>query len=170
MKRTSSWWTVSLALAIVAGGIPLRAEEPKQAETSAATPHVTRSLRVKSPSVTVRANPSAPQINEQRTGQTAFLDENGELTSTPPADFAFPEPDAPRAQPVEWRSTVDPNAILIDTSHIRAVMRAQIGDDGKPVIECLHSSDPALQESCTHPHAAVPGESKDKAPAREDGE
>lgn len=126
----------------------------------APAPHVTQSLRVKSPSVTVRANPAASQNEKQGSGQYAFIDENGALTSTPPADFEFPSIDpAPAANPVPRRSAVDPNATLIDTSHIHAVLRAKVDPNGKTTLECFHSADPALQESCTKPHTTSAPES-----------
>lgn len=118
-------------------------------------PRYTQTLRVKAPSVQVRSNPKPVNDNTRGAGQYAFIDENGELTSTPPADFEFPSTDAARGpDPVPRRSTVDPNALLIDTTRIRAVMRAQVDANGKATVECLHSTDPALQKACTKPHTS----------------
>lgn len=170
MNSVTHWKIFPVVLAIVASTVPLQAEETKQIETSAATQHFTQSLRVKSRSVTVRTNPATPQSNASVAGQTAFLDEDGLLTSTPPADFVFPEPDVPRTAPVERRSAVDPNAILIDTSHIRAVVRARVGENGQTEIECFHSTDPALKESCTKPHGEGNHAPKQESTAKEDGQ
>ncbi len=170
MKSHAHWRSFSLVLAIFLSTAPLHAQEPSQSGTPAATLHITQSLRVKSPSVTVRAKPSAPATTAPRTAQTAFIDENGVLTSTPPVGFSFPESDVPRTAPVERRSAVDPNAILIDTSHIRAVVRARVGEDGKTEIECFHSTDPALKESCIKSHGEADHAPKQESTAKEDGQ
>jgi len=144
---------------------------PAAASQSKPTPHVTQSLRVKSPSVTVRANPTASKGTAPGAGQYAFIDEDGLLTSTPPADFVLPEPDTARGpDPMPRRSTVDPNAMLYDTSHIHAVMRAKVDATGKATIECFHSTDPAVQKSCSKSHTPEPAKAAAGAGAQEDGQ
>lgn len=145
--------TVLSAFLLVLCTASLQADEPK-AVTPDSNAQVNRSLRVKVPSVRVQANPNSPQQNAYGDGQYAFIDDDGALTSTPPAGFDFPE-GGPRRdeQPRETRSAVDPNAILIDTSHIQAVIRVRLDESGQAKLECFHSTDPVLQEKCDKPHS-----------------
>jgi hypothetical protein len=164
---------LACAVSMVAGS-----DEPSAANTTpepqaAPAQHVTKSLRIKAPSVAVRANPSTPQKNHHGTGQTAFLDENGQLTSEPPADFEFPVFDTTGgAAPAQTRSAVDPNAVLVDTTHIRAVMRATVNEQGSATIQCNHSTDSTLQKACTQSHAVAdqPVVRASGVTAKEDGQ
>lgn len=118
---------------------PGRVDESAQTD-SGEQPQITRGLRVPSRSVVVRAKPeSAPLRDGQVTAQIAFLDENGNLTSTRPAGSPVGAGITPRwTNAVPYPSPTDPNAMIVDTRHIRAVMSARIGQDGRTAIDCEH--------------------------------
>jgi hypothetical protein len=118
---------------------------------------VTSSLRVARPSVTVRANPadSGQKAAVESQGQIAYLDENGNLTSAPLPGVPKAAIQLPAAVEAEQTlSPVDPNAVMVDISHIVSVVTAHRGGNGKIITDCTHSSAIATADAGVLDHAA----------------
>lgn len=126
--------------------------------------YIAHSLRVKQPTVTVRAAPGPRAgVSAATSAQWAFLDANGQLASSPPAGQSVPAlfPQT-RVVPVQTRSTVDPNAYVLDTSHILFIASASLDADGKIDRACTHSTAlaPEKSECCDEPADATADQSQ----------
>jgi hypothetical protein len=149
---------------------PAPATDPAAATAQGESGHFTQSLRVKQRSVTVR---SAPQASDQTEiagqGLWAFLDENGQLTTTPPAGrsiaFQLPQPRTPVA---EVESADTPGAFMVDTSHVVSVATAHKDKHGKVSAGCTHSSAIAPADQCEHESGHAPTQPVAADVAKED--
>lgn len=124
-----------------------------------ATKSALPTLRVHAPSVVIRQG--TPR--EQRTpdasatahlaGQIAYVDANGNLTSTPPPGTTAPTLAAPRpGSPTRYTVPSAPDAAFYDTRHIRSVMRAELSEKGQIVTLCERHTDFDASGTCAHLH------------------
>jgi len=116
---------------------------PAKETTQAPSQHLTQTLTIKAPLVAVRSNPGKSQQSAPaQAGQYAFVDAQGNVTSTPRPGTTVPDvPVAPPAGRGTFRSPTDPNATFADTRHIRAAVSVRVNEDGTLEMTCRSHSD-----------------------------
>lgn len=142
---------------------------PEKAKQAPVSDNVTRSITIHTPSVAVRVNPAQAGKSRDRNavhgaGQYAFVDQNGNLIGSPPPRATVPQlaPQSPD-DPTPYRSTVNPDAIMVDTTHIRAVTSARINEDGRIEMICRDDHGSPGHHCEIHPSKAA--ETSNQAPA-----
>lgn len=157
---------LSVVVACFAVSSPLAADDQTQpapggAEVKSQPGHVTRTITINTPSVTVRANPNKPQVTPAQAstpragGQYVHLDANGQPLSSPPPGILAPIPQPPSGDPVPFRTQADPNARLFDSSHIRAVVVGRVNANGQVELDCHDGDGAAVSGHHDHLHDAA---------------
>ncbi len=166
---------VSVIVLCLAVFSPLAADDRDKSPPGDAAPknqaaNVTRTIKIYAPSVAVRANPDKAQaargqgLRPNTAGQFAHLDENGQLTSSPPPGIAGPIPLRVReSDRVPYRSPADPNALLFDSRDIRAVVFGKVDANGSIVLDCIDNADATPFGHKDHAHDAANPKTKASA-------
>lgn len=133
------------------------ASTPAAATPQPASDNVTRSVTIHTPSVAVRTNPAQASQSPGRNAahgaaQHVFVDQNGNVLSSPPPGTQVPQlPPRSQADPTPYRSSVYPDTLLLDTTHIRAVTSARINENGRVEMICRDDHDAPDHECEIHP-------------------